>query len=331
MSPLEPPVHIQQVALALPPQRGISEQIPVRLGREVVVLGGGLYNSGKQEVAVKRTLRLITVIGFCLATLAFPARAQAPLQIYPDQGVGVLSEDPISGERWSTSVFPFGNYVGPISRDDVFCRTYLRFPFDAIPASATIQSATLYVYVDDFWPEPGSAPMSAYPVTAAWTPAGVDWYDMGAWPAIGEGVATTDVSSDGGWFTWDVTGLVQGWVDGTPNYGLAVAAADLGSAENNWAAARRLTAADPATRPYLEVTFLEPTPTPTCTPKPPPPPPPTATPQPPAPPATPVPTPTPEPILLPVSGLSPAPAHLWPPLVGLALLVTGLVLFRHRR
>ncbi|MCK4470638.1 MAG: DNRLRE domain-containing protein, partial [Anaerolineae bacterium] len=223
MSPLEPPVHIQQVALALPPQRGIREQPHVRLGRGVVVLGGGLYNISKQEVAVKRTLRLITVIGFCLATLAFPTRAQAPLQIHPDQGVGVLSEDPISGERWSTSVFPFGNYVGPISRDDVFCRTYLRFPFDAIPASATIQSATLYVYVDDFWPEPGSAPMSAYPVTAAWTPDGVDWYDMGAWPALGGGVATTDVSSDGGWFTWDVTGLVQGWVDGTPNYGLAVA------------------------------------------------------------------------------------------------------------
>ncbi|TET99466.1 MAG: DNRLRE domain-containing protein [Dehalococcoidia bacterium] len=287
--------------------------------------------SSKQEVAVNRTLRLITAIGFCLATLALPARAQAPLQIYPDQSVGVLSEDPISGERWSTSVFPFGNYVGPISRDDVFCRTYLRFPFDAIPASATIQSATLYVYVDDFWPELGSAPMATYPVTAAWTPDGVDWYDMGAWPALGGAVATTDVSSDGGWFTWDVTGLVQGWVDGTPNYGLAVASAYLGSAESNWAAARRLTAGDPATRPYLEVTFLEPTPTPTCTPKPPPPPPPTATPQPPAPPATPVPTPTPEPILLPVSGLPPAPAHLWPPLVGLALLVTGLLLFRHRR
>ncbi|MDY6874666.1 MAG: DNRLRE domain-containing protein [Chloroflexota bacterium] len=286
---------------------------------------------------MKRTLRLITGIGFCLAMLALPARAQVPLQIYPDQSVGVLSEDPIDGDRWSTSVFPFGNYVGPISGDDVFCRTYLRFPLDGLPAGATVQSATLYVYVDDFWPELGSAPMSIYPVTATWTPDSVDWYDMGAWPALGGAVATTDVSSDGGWFTWDVTGLAQGWVDGTPNHGLAVAAANLGSAESNWATARRLTAGDPATRPYLEVTFFEPTPTPTpqtsplptSTPKP------TPKPKPPPPAATPVPTPTliptPEPILLPVSGLAAVPAHLWPPLLGLALLVTGFVLFRHRR
>jgi len=282
---------------------------------------------------VKRTLRLITAIGFCLAALALLARAQAPLQIYPDQSVGVLSEDPSDGKRWSTSVFPFGNYVGPVSGDDVFCRTYLRFPFDAVPVGATIESVTLYVYVDDFWPGPGGAPMSAYPVTAAWTPDGVDWYDVGAWPALGRAVATTDVSSAMGWFAWDVTGLVQGWVAGTPNYGLAVAAADLGSAASNWATARRLTANDPATHPYLEVTFSEPTPTPTSTPQPPPPP--TCTPQPPAPPppppATPVPTPTPEPILLPASGRAVAPAHLWLPLVALALLMAGLGLGRRSR
>jgi len=298
---------------------------------------------------VKRTLRSIAAIGFCLAALALSARAQASLQITPDQGVGVLSEDPSDGERWSTSVFPFGNYVGPVSGDDVFCRTYLRFPLGEVPAGSTIQSATLHVYVDDYWPGPGGAPMAAYPATAAWTPDGVDWYDVEAWPALGGAVATTDVSSDGGWFAWDVTPLVQGWVDGASNYGLAVAAADLGSTESNWAAARRLTAADPATRPYLEIVFYEPTPAPTPTPQPPPPPP-TATPppppptsQPPAPPATPVPTSTPEPVLLPVSGRTVAPSHrppLTPPiggagsvvaLVGLALLMAGLGLSRRSR
>jgi len=274
---------------------------------------------------MKRLLRSIAIAGLCLTALALPTRAQTSLQIHPDQGVGVLSEDPGSGERWSTSIFPFGNYIGATSGEDVFCRTYLHFPLDGIPAGATVQSATLHVYVDDFWPGPGGAPMSAYPVTADWT--GVDWDDVSTWPALGEGVATTDVSSTAGWYGWDVTSLVQGWLDGTPNYGLAAAAADLGSTANNWAAARRLTAEDPATRPYLEVTFSEPEPTPTATPQPPPPPPPTATPQPPAPPATPAPTstPTPAPILLPETGGGPPAAASWLLLIsgGMGLLAAG--------
>lgn len=182
---------------------------------------------------MRRILHTIAIVTFCLTALALTARAQTTLQIHPDRGVGVLSEDPASGERWSTSIFPFGNYVGPASGEDVFCRTYLRFPLDEIPASSTLQSATLHVYVDDYWPAPGGAPITTYPVAVDWTVEGVDWYDMGAWPALEEGVTTTTVTSDGGWFAWDVTTLVQGWLDGTPNYGLALAAADLGSTASN--------------------------------------------------------------------------------------------------
>ena len=273
---------------------------------------------------MKRTLRSIVVLSLCLAALALPARAQTPLQIVPDQSVGVLSEDPGSGQRWSTSVFPFGNYVGPASGDDVFCRTYLRFPLGGIPTGATVQPATLYVYVDDFWPGPGSAPMSAYPVTADWTPGSVNWYDMSAWPALGGAVVTTTVTSDGGWFAWDVTSLAQGWLAGTPNYGLAVAAADPGSVASDWAAARRLTANDPATRPYLEVVYSEPTPTPQPPqPPPPPPPPPPTT----APTATPVLTSTltPEPILLPETGGGPPSAAPWPVLIGVGLAMLAVL------
>jgi hypothetical protein len=279
---------------------------------------------------MKRILWSMAFFGLCLIAPVCLVRAQTPLQIAPDQAVGVLSEDPSSGERWSTSIFPFGNYVGLDSGEDVFCRTYLRFPLDTIPVSAIVQSATLHVYVDDYWPAPGSAPMSVYPAVVAWTPDSVDWYDIGDWPALGAAVATTVVSSTMGWYGWDVTSLVQGWVDGAPNHGLAVAAADLGSTASNWAAARRLTAGDPATRPYLEVIFSEPTSTPF-------PPPPTATatrkpsrpttPQPAAPTATPIPTvtPTPELVLLPITGGGLLAAGAWTLLVGGGLgLLAGL-------
>jgi hypothetical protein len=229
---------------------------------------------------MRRATRSLGALALLLTALAATAVAQSQLRVGPDQSVGVLSEDPAYGERWSTTVLPIGNYVGPESGNDVFCRTYLRFPLGSIPADAQVDSATLRVYVDDYWPEPGSAPMAVYPVAVDWTPASVDWMDMGAWPALGAPVAATDVSSTAGWYSWDVTPLINGWLAGSANNGLAVAAANLTSTEADWAAARRLTAADAGTTPYLELTYRTPQPT-----------------------AEPVPEPAePETVLLPVTG-----------------------------
>ncbi len=278
---------------------------------------------------------IIVALGFIV--LAFPARIYSqppnpPLDMTPDRSVGVLSEDPGYGERWSTSIFPFGNYVGPDTGQDVFCRTYLRFPLDAIPAGSVIQSATLFVFVDDYWPGPGSAPMSVYPVAADWTPESVDWYDMAAWPPLDGAVATTAVSSDRGWFTWDVTALVREWASGArPNYGLALAAVEPNQVTDNWAAARRLSANEPGTQPRLFVAYIAPTATPGG-------PPPTATPLPPTvvpqPSATPQPaaataTPTPIPILLPETGGTSAEAACWP--LGIWLMTCILVTLMARR
>ena len=267
---------------------------------------------------MKRTVLVATLAAICLVVLALAAYAQTSLQIQPDQSIGVLSEDPGSGEQWSASILPFGNYTGTTSGQLIFCRTYLHFPLNGVPAGSTIQSAALYVYVDDHWPDDSGAPMSVYPITVADWPEGDGWNDPIAWPALGGAVATTNVLPTEGWFSWDVTALAQGWLDGAPNYGLALAAADLGSTSSNWAAARRLTADNPDTRPYLEITYLAPTPTPepTSTPAPPAP----TAPPPPAPAATPVPvptvTPTPEPILLPETGGNVSSLAVWLLLLG---------------
>jgi len=273
---------------------------------------------------MKRTLLPIAAAVLFLATLALAVEAQSPLQIYPDQSIGTLSETPIDGNRWSETVFPFGNYSGTLSSEPVFCRTYLHFDLAGVPADATIDSATLHVYVDDFWPGPGSAPMVVYPVTAGW-PTGDAWNDMANWPALGGGGATTAVSSPAGWFTWDVTALAQGWQAGGTNYGLALAATDPYTITDYWAAARRLTAADPNTRPYLTVSYTEPQPEPTATPEPPPPPPP----PPPDPTAEPQPTPTPQPALLPTTGANQVMAWPWLVLAG-GLMVAAALIFRRR-
>jgi hypothetical protein len=211
---------------------------------------------------MKRLLLPLCAIALCAAALGTTAVAQSHLSVGPDQSVGVLSEDPGSGERWSETILPFGNYVGPDTGSDVFCRTYLRFPLGAIPADATIESATLQVYVDDWSPDAGSAPMSVYGVSAAWSAASIDWNNMSAWPALDAALATTDVSSAAGWYSWEITALVQAWRAGTPNNGLAVTSADLSSTADDWAAARRLTAGDPTTSPYLDIAYRTPEPVP---------------------------------------------------------------------
>ncbi len=259
-----------------------------------------------------------TVIVLVVGLMFLPAviGAQGTPDLLPDRSVGVLSADPGYGERWSTTIFPFGNYTGTVSGRAIFCRTYLHFPV-TVQADAQVDRATLYVYVDDFWPGPGGAPMSVYPLSGDWTVEGVNWNEMGAWPPLEAPVATTAVNAAPGWFAWDVTALMQAWVSGArPNYGLAIAAADLNAVSDNWAAARRLTADSPDTRPYLAyaITVLAtatpetpaPTPVPTT-------PPPTTAPtaSPPSEPTTPAaPTPTPQPVLLPATGERGRPSPL---------------------
>lgn len=259
----------------------------------------------------KWIIALVFLLSIPAGTLVRAQPPSPPPIRYPELSVGVLSEDPGYGERWSTEIFPFGNYVGPTTGQAVFCRTYLRF---SVPFSESLAQAVLHVYVDDYWPGPGGAPMSVYPVVEDW-PAGVDWYDMATWPELGGAVATTRVTSDGGWFAWDVTGLVREWASGArPNRGLALAAADLNSTASNWAAARRLSAGDPATRPSLAITLVIPTPTSVPTEAPPPPPP------------GPSPTPTQIAVLLPETGGNAWAAGWLLGGVGLALLLLAGVL-----
>jgi hypothetical protein len=122
----------------------------------------------------------------------------------------------------------FGNYVAPSGPS--FFRTYLRFPLGAIPAGATIESAVLQMYVDDQrYPAGGPLNAGVYQVVVnGWTEAGL--MDTTSWewlstlplfnpiPAVSTVVSTLDQ-----WYYWDVTALVQAWIDGSaPNYGIMV-------------------------------------------------------------------------------------------------------------
>jgi hypothetical protein len=154
------------------------------------------------------------------------------------RSVGVFSQRPTG---WSTDasseILVFGNYIGPSSGTTHEARTYLYFPV-SLPADATIQSATVQVYVFD-WPFDGSADLGAYQVLA-------DWNESMVWagrPAASNAPvdSTTRSSADGaGWMQWTVTNLVGGWANGSvANQGLMLSSAPMPDtlAGNGWAVA----------------------------------------------------------------------------------------------
>ncbi len=216
-----------------------------------------------------RLLGILGVVGLVMAVMAVPiAHGQGgtvTIQLGPSTGqnIGVLSEIP-SG--WSadssTAVLPFGNYVGPVSGNDIETRTYLLFPLSAIPSGATVTSASLEVYVND-WPFDGSASLGVYRVTATWDET-MTWATQPA--ADGTLRASTAVSSVEGWATWDVTSLVQAWRSGTANDGFMLGGAPTPDARigDGWAAAAvGRTAGDAARAPRLVVSYDQAAPTPT--------------------------------------------------------------------
>lgn len=113
----------------------------------------------------------------------------------------------------------------------------------SLPPAATIQSAQLRVHE---FANNGNNPYAvrAHKITQDWTEAGADWLTAdGSTPWTGGPGGSVDPSvidsdtvnrSQPGWRTWDLTALVQEWVNGSaPDYGVQLIP-ETGS-EGNWA------------------------------------------------------------------------------------------------
>ncbi|MBI4337097.1 MAG: DNRLRE domain-containing protein [Chloroflexi bacterium] len=95
-------------------------------------------------------------------------------------------------------------------------RGLVKFDLSAVPANATIVSATLKLYA---FSVPSSARMyGAYRITSTWTETGVTWNAQPTLVLSPTASATTPGSMN--WVTWDVTADVQAMVNGVAtNYG----------------------------------------------------------------------------------------------------------------
>lgn len=106
----------------------------------------------------------------------------------------------------------------------------LRFDISAIPSGSLINSATLR------WYQSGNrrtqtVAVGAYEITQDWTESGANWNTADgttAWSPVSGGTYNTPAidsvsvtTGNYGWYEWNITPLVQEWVDGvSQNYGV---------------------------------------------------------------------------------------------------------------
>jgi hypothetical protein len=137
----------------------------------------------------------------------------------------------------------------------------------ALPSGATVNSAKLGLYRYDAHPSGNPVTLDAHQITSSWaetvTYSTQPTYNSAIESSVTlSGTVSTDVSQN--WYEWDVTNLVQQWIDGSlPNYGVAIfdhgtglrqnfVSSDNATATNpTWA----LPPTDPSYRPYLYVDF----------------------------------------------------------------------------
>ena len=143
----------------------------------------------------------------------------------------IYEYDPDNPDYWWRTTFRIG-YSSGMERGDY--SGLLRFDLSPIPAGAEVMTATLQLYSDGWSGGGAFVTVGAYAVLrdtsytqATWNEArsGDDWDTAGCNAVGSDRVGTADdsqlVNGLDVWWDWDVTDMVQKWVDGTwANYGM---------------------------------------------------------------------------------------------------------------
>ena len=159
------------------------------------------------------------------------------------------------------------------TRDEMYSggstvRAMLMYDLVGIPAKATIKSATLKLFVFYTPAGPSVSAVRVYQVLQPWSEIEMDWFSpssWGEWQTPGcDGVKDRKQTEDAvamiagvGWYKWDVTDLVQRWVNGEPNFGMILINDNQGK-DNSVKTFRPHEASNVAERPLLRVEYLVP-------------------------------------------------------------------------
>jgi len=156
---------------------------------------------------------------------------------------------------------------------NVWTRSIVQFPLSSLPADATIQSATMNLYMESAATNDAMT-IGAYRITSPWTEFGSTWdledgvtewnSTVNANGGVDFDPATLDavsgVTDVPGWYAWNVTEAAEGWWSGAiPNQGLLLHQVD--DEARNVLGQKMFSSSDSTSataRPRLTITFTTP-------------------------------------------------------------------------
>jgi uncharacterized repeat protein (TIGR02543 family) len=140
-------------------------------------------------------------------------------------------------------------------------RGLFQFDLSGIPVGSTIESATFAAYYYSSYLaslNPAGRTYNLYPNTNPWTENAVTWNTRPGYDT--SQVASAIMPDSFGWVTWDVTTMVQGWVDGTPNYGFVMMDSNETGGVNRLGMFHSREYADSGYTPWLVIDYVAPEP-----------------------------------------------------------------------
>ena len=149
-------------------------------------------------------------------------------------------------------------YVGAVLVDE-FNRSYLEFDTTTFPSTAVVTEATLELFYFDSLPEVNTL-VGVYQVMNDWEESHINWANAATFAA--DAISTVNLAAEAtqDWEAWDVTTLVQGWLDGSiENNGVVLKDTDEGTVK----AAKGFYSSHHSNfsrRPTLTITYFNPAP-----------------------------------------------------------------------
>jgi hypothetical protein len=157
---------------------------------------------------------------------------------------------------------------------DLIERTLLQFNLNEIPRGSQVLSGTLSLFMGGTTPSDVDMTVDVYRTESEWTEEDITWDAHTLLTINPVPIQTVQMSKEFGRYTWDITTLVQDWVNNPEaNYGVILRGNEAGGQHERafWSKEcdSSLCGVPIGDRPFLEVNWSVPTPTATPTTEPP--------------------------------------------------------------
>lgn len=206
------------------------------------------------------TLTATNSTGSSTATVTItviPVIIEQTLVIQPVPGNGkdsmVTTETPDS----NYALYDFAS-IGTISVP-IIARMYIQIDLDTLPVGAIIIAANLKLH-HHYTQTTEIFNISIHEVTGNWEENTITWNNQPNYLMIPESTCSITISTITTWLSWDITSLLQKWMNGSiPNYGLLLKRIDEEGFNYNLIRCYTSNYLDnPILRPRLEITYYVP-------------------------------------------------------------------------